>query len=303
MRFYLITVSPSLSNGETHISTTYHILNKDGTLLKEYKDITGNGKTFLPIDEPILKEGIEYLISSQFLLSTGYTQFSKPELYVDNSYKTGEALGEDIPSLIAVPNLIFPYDVFNFPTSGITIGIDNFETMGTAKIKDITYSIENVDGKLVFCNKYTNLPDKPKLLNVNLNRNSQYKLLVNVSATNKDSSYNGGVMISTLRGKDIKLKTNLLTLDFTIDNLIEIYDIVGLNSLSWKIFNTKEMISSGNELDSNFILKSSDIIIDGMYSIEITIEAYGRIYGTSYFTILRENGNSTYLPADLPLQL
>lgn len=174
------------------------------------------------------------------LLSTGYTEWGNLDVFVvDNTVLLTD--NQDLPSNISIPLIKTRNSVGNLladthDTTLFDIVVSGFSVVGNAKLKSVSYWIEDIYSNVVWSSPYDEVHvEYINVSDVILKQNSVYRIKAMFHSTSGDSSQIATYTIRTNGGGHIDLITFMDNIEANMDTVLEFNTDTKFTIATWEI--------------------------------------------------------------------
>lgn len=255
-----------LDDQTDHLATDWEVsrtISFNDVVLRSLEDYSN--KTSIVFNE-ILDPNIKWYARARALLSTGYTTWGNLDVFTPKNINDLDQ-NEDMPSRVATPTITTDSNTTNHDSTLFTINATGFSVVGTATHLATSWFIEDINNNIIW-SKLNDETNKTSILvnNTLLKSNSIYRIKAIFHSTSNDASQISTLTIKVAGGDEVEVLTYLDGLDYTVDNVITIANVVGLTNVDWEVIsldkNLSEIIWNNNTI-SNYTILPANKLKDG----------------------------------------
>lgn len=252
-----------LDDQTDHLATDWEVsrtISFNDVVLRSLEDYSS--KTSIVFNE-ILDPNIKWYARARALLSTGYTTWGNLDVFTPKNINDLDQ-NEDMPSRVATPNITTDSNTTNHDSTLFTINATGFSVVGTATHLATSWFIEDINNNIIW-SKLNDETNKTSILvnNTLLKSNSIYRIKAIFHSTSNDASQISTLTIKVAGGDEVEVLTYLDGLDYTVDNVITIANVVGLTNVDWEVIsldkNLSEIIWNNSTISNYTILPANKL--------------------------------------------
>ncbi len=252
-----------LDDQTDHLATDWEVsrtISFNDVVLRSLEDYSN--KTSIVFNE-ILDPNIKWYARARALLSTGYTTWGNLDVFTPKNINDLDQ-NEDMPSRVATPTITTDSNTTNHDSTLFTINATGFSVVGTATHLATSWFIEDINNNIIW-SKLNDETNKTSILvnNTLLKSNSIYRIKAIFHSTSNDASQISTLTIKVAGGDEVEVLTYLDGLDYTVDNVITIANVVGLTNVDWEVIsldkNLSEIIWNNSTISNYTILPANKL--------------------------------------------